>query len=270
MVKKEVTYTVTADEGATVTIVDAAGETVEPETTEDDSVARDAKTDTYKLTSNEIYLIKIAEVEEAADLTKIKSVTVGGAAQRYNSAKNGFEFTAGEANSTIAVECAKAATAFNVTFVMDEEKEVAASVKAIEWYKDGAKEENKQEADAIAQAINPSKAYEGVYQGTDFTFELELAEADKNFYKVTKVETSTDDETWTELEAEDDGSYIISKISADTQVKVSTDFQKDKFYSITFAADDDVASVTADVTGTGATNLDAPLLLKWKTEKCLA
>lgn len=249
-VKKEVTYTVTADEGATVSIVDAAGETVEPETPEDDSVTRDAKTDTYKLTSNETYLIKIAEVKEAADLTKIKSVTVGGTAQRYNSVKNGFEFKAGEADSAIVVTCPQEKTAFSVTFDMDDDAVEAATVKADE-YKTGAGDDDKQEADATAQPIGTSKVYAGVWKGADFSFAL--AAADDEFYEVTKVETSTDDENWTEL-TETDGKYTIKEISADTKVKVSTDFQKGKAYSITFTADDDVESVTADVTGTGATN----------------
>ena len=246
-VKKGVTYTVTADEGATVSIWDAAGtEEIDPVVPEEEPTADgDATSVSYKLTSNETYLIKIKEVEKAEDLTKIKSVKVGEAVQRYNSAKNGFEFTAGEANSTIAVECAKAATAFNVIFVMDEEKEVAASVKAGE-YKNGAADDAKFEGDTNAQAIGASKKYENVWKGTDFSFELTTA--DDEFYEVTKVETSTDDENWTVLEAKE-GTYTIKAISADTKVKVSTDFQEGKAYSITFTADDDVESVKADLAG---------------------
>lgn len=242
VVKKEVTYTVVADEGATVSIEDEKGTAVTPGT--------GANAGTYKLTSNETYLIKIAEITKTEDLAKLQSITVGSTPAKYNSVKKGFEFTAKEADETITVTLVPETTAFSVTLVMDNDAVGAATVKA-DKYKIGAEGNAEQAADAEPQAIGTPKTYTGVWKGTDFSFALAIADADAEYYEITKVATSTDGETWTALTGTD-GNYTIEAISANTQVKVFTDFKEGKAYSIKFTADDDVASVTADVTGTGA------------------
>lgn len=248
VLKKEVTYTVTADEGAAVTIEDAKGTAVTPGT--------GADAGKYKLISHETYLIKIAGITTTEDLKKLQSITVGSEPATYNSVKKGFEFTAGESDSTISVELAEEATSFNVTLVMDKKAVVGATVKA-DAYQNGAEADNLSQPDAAAAAIpagTSGKSYAGVWKGADFSFALAVADADAEYYEITKVETSTDGETWTEITPDAaTKKYTIKAISADTQVQVSTDFKEGQAYSITFTADDDVASVVADVTGAGET-----------------
>lgn len=241
VVKKEVTYTVVADENATVSIEDAKGTAVTP---------ADATAGTYKLTSNETYLIKIAEITKTEDLAKLQSITVGSTPAKYNSVKKGFEFTAKEADETITVTLVPETTAFSVTLVMDDDAVGAATVKA-DKYKIGAEDNAEQAADTAPQAIGTPKTYAGVWKGTDFSFALAIADADAEYYEITKVATSTDGETWTALTGTD-GQYTIEAISANTQVKVFTDLKADKVYSIKFTASDDVKTVMADLAG--ATN----------------
>ena len=231
-----VDYTLTTtpeQDGVTVAIQTADGTAVAPKGTTGD----DAKK--YALNDGETYFIKVtgADQKELA-LEKIESVKLGDASLNYNAAKKAFRFTVEENAASTEIKVALiAAKGYDVTVVMAENltADQVATIKA-DAYQNGATADNKVPADAVAKDIaevegNPL-AYAGVWEGTDFSFEL--AAKDASNFKVVKVQSSTDNAEWTDLAAEN-GKYTLKGINADTTIKVFTDFDAEKAYSIQFA-----------------------------------
>ena len=246
-----VDYTLTTtpeQDGVTVAIQTADGTAVAPKGTTGD----DAKK--YALNDGETYFIKVtgADQKELA-LEKIESVKLGDAYLNYNAAKKAFRFTVEENATSTEIKVALiAAKGYDVTVVMADGLTVdyLATIKA-DAYQNGATATDKAEADAAAKDIAAKDGvfptYESVWEGTDFSFEL--AAKDPANFKVVKVQSSTDNAEWTDLAAEN-GKYTLKGINADTTIKVFTDFDAEKAYSIQFAdPSGNIDKVEADLAG---------------------
>ena len=238
----EYTLTAPADKDVTVAIQKADGSAVAPKGT------TEADANKYVLNDGETYYVKVT----GAALEKIDDVTIGTTTLHYITAKEAFVFEASEDDTDRTITVAlMAAQGYDVTVVMDKENEdYLATIKADEYQK-GAEATDKQPADAAAKDIKAADGtaltYESVWEGTDFSFALAAKDTDN--FKVTKVQFSTDNTEWTDL-TEENGKYTLEAVKAATTIKVTTDFDAEKAYSIQFEdADGNIDKVEADLAG---------------------
>lgn len=244
----KVDYTLTASTGLTVTIKDSKGTAVtkkQTQTTNDDETpAVNPANGTYELLDGETYSVEVKEGENPVDLAKLGTATAGGTTMGYDGDAEAFTFVAAEDAATKAIAITlKEKEDKTVSVVMADAGLTAASIKA-DAHKAVSGDVAADAESAVLTTTATDKQYT-VLEGTDLTFTLTVAD---EAYLVSKVETSMDSTTWTELTATE-GKYTLKAVGANTTVRVTTALDTTKAYSITFKADENVKAVTMDLAG---------------------